>query len=731
MVGARLCGLVAMAALGCGGGGPADPDAAPTADAAPFSPGLGATFAPDGATLHVRVVSANATRMELWLYDAPLGDAAGRHPMTREPGTDVWSAAVPAPDGVVYYGLRAWGPNWPYDPAWEPGTEIGFIEDVDADGHRFNPNKLLIDPYALEISHDPVHPEHTDGRIYLSGDGDRGRDAGPVAPKSIALRPGQIAVDTGPRPGASRGDHIIYEVHLRGLTRADDDLACAGTYAGAAARADYLAELGVTVIELLPVQETQNDANDVEVGAGGDNYWGYSTLAYFAPDRRYSCDRTPGGPTREFREMVAAFHARGIEVWIDVVYNHTAEGGAGSGGTRSPLYSLRGLDNATYYQLSADGRGFTDHTGIGANVDATSPHVRDLVLDSLRYWHEEMGVDGFRFDLAPVLANRCERGCFEFDPDDPDGILLRALAELPGADLVAEPWAIGPGTYQLGAFPPGWAQWNDRFRETIRRRQNRVGVDEVTPRELLRRLAGSPDVFGGGQGAVDSVNYIVSHDGFTLHDLYACNAKDNDQPWPYGPSDGGDDHNVSWDHGGDPVRQRQAARTGLALLMLSTGPAMITGGDEMLRSQRCNNNPYNLDSPGNWLDWERLTEMAAFHTFTRRLIAYRRAHPEAHRGGRVVHRPDGQPAGDGWLDDPGNRALAVRAGAHYLAYNAGTQAVAFTLPEPAAGRAWHRVADTGAWMEPQDNVHAPGDEYRMNGRTYEVGPRALALFREQ
>ena len=706
--------------------------------------------------MHFRVASTRATRVELWIYDAPRAAPARlRVAMARRPDGD-WGAEVTAAElaaagvATIHYGYRAWGPSWTFDPAWTPGSDLGFVARVTADGDRMNPNKLLLDPYAREVSHDPITPGSLDGTAYRTDDANRALDSGPIAPKGLVLAPDLLADrDLGPRPTRALADDVIYEVHLRGLTAADPALPCAGTYAAAAARAAELAALGVTAVEFLPVQETPNDANDVDpTSASGDNYWGYSTLAFFAPDRRYACDRTPGGPTREWRAMVKAFHDRGLKVLIDVVYNHTSEGGGGS------LLSLRGLDNAAYYQLSTSGTGFQDNTGIGANTNARHPLFRDLVLDSLTAWHRDLGVDGFRFDLAPVLANGCDRGCYRWDPDDPAGVLRRAATELParptdggaGVDLIAEPWAIGAGTYQVGRFPAGWSEWNDQFRDLVRQDVNLVGVAAVTLGGLADRLVGSPGIFrASGRAPAASINFVVAHDGLTLADLHACTGKANDQPWPYGPSSGGTDANYAWDFGGDAARQRQAARTSLALLMLSAGVPMMVGGDEALHGQRCNNNPYNLDSIATWLAPDGATRQARFHTFTARLLAFRAAHPALRR--RAWHDgasltwlgTDGLALPAPYFNDPGAHFLGWRvAGAPdeparsiYVAYNGATTTVAATLPAPAAGAAWHRAADTGAWMEDQANFRAPGAEDRMNGRRYDLAARSLAIFVER
>ncbi|HEU0031090.1 MAG TPA: alpha-amylase family glycosyl hydrolase [Kofleriaceae bacterium] len=718
--------IALLAACTSRGGGPGGDDAPPSRE-----PPLGATYEPDGSAVVFRVASTRATRIELWIYDAPTGPERSRTVMEREPAGDVWRARIATGElpAQIYYGYRVWGPNWPYDPAWQPGSLAGFVADVDADGNRMNPNKLVVDPYARELSHDPTTPELPDGSIYGTGDR-RAKDSGPNGSKGLVLR--DALVDTGTRPARPLADDVIYEVHLRGFTEADDG-PCHGTYAGAAQRAQYLASLGVTAVEFLPLAETHNDRNDVDPAtANGDNYWGYSTLAFFAPDRRYACDRTPGGPTRELREMVRAFHDAGVKVIVDVVYNHTAEGSGGS------LLSLRGLDNAGYYQLDRAGTGFTNSNGVGADVATAKPLARQLVLDSLRYWHDVLGVDGFRFDLAPVLGNACGPGCFAFDPAFPAEI----ASALDGAVLIAEPWGVVPGSYQVGNFPAGWSEWNDRYRDLIRQDQNQHGAVAVTPGWLSDRIHGSSELFrDDGRPPAASINYLVSHDGFTLLDQYTCDAPQNQQAYPYGPSDGGSSDNKSWDHDGDPIAQRQAARTGLALLALSQGVPMITGGDERLRSLHCNNNPFNLDSPASWLDWT--TPEPAFTTFVRRLLAFRAAHPALRHADWI------EPAQVSWRDAAGNvaagaymddatrpvlawrldgSALGDPAAAIYVAYNRGTATQALTLPAPPSGTSWFIVGDTGAWLEPKFNLHEPGSETRLAGTRYDLGARSLALF---
>ena len=516
--------------------GDAGGDAATT-----WQPALGAHWDPTNSYVSFEIASTRATRIELELFDQPTG-AAAIASVAMAQRENVWSAQVPAAQlpATIYYGYRAWGPNWPYDPAWQPGADTGWITDVDSAGNRMNPNKLVFDPYAYELSHDPQTPAQADGAPYATGS-DRELDSAPVAPKGIVLA--DDAPDFGAKPAHGLVDDVIYEVHVRGFTEADAMTfrPCAGTYAGAATRAQYLADLGVTAVEFLPIAETQNDRNDVDPASdSGDNYWGYSTLAYFAPDRRYACDRTPGGPTREVRAMVRAFHDLGIKVLLDVVYNHTAEGSGSS------LLSLRGLDNAGYYQLDSAGTGFTNSNGVGADVARRSSHGtrgRSHPRFAALLARPAIGVHGFRVDLAPVLGNSCGPGCFTFDPSSLPLTIAQQLgrgADGTGADLVAEPWAEVAGSYQVGNFPPGWSEWNDHVRDTIREDQNEVGVTAVTPSALAARIAGSSDLYEhDSRTPAAGVTYVVSHDGFTLHDLYACNASNNTQAWPYGPSNGG------------------------------------------------------------------------------------------------------------------------------------------------------------------------------------------------
>jgi glycogen operon protein len=437
---------------------------------------LGAKYDSTKANLTFKVSSTRATRIELYLYSAASGAAEKAHYVMTQGTGGVWSLTLSSTTlsslgltGTIYYGYRAWGPNWPYSASWTKGSGTGFISDVDASGNRFNPNKLLLDPYALEMSHDPTTPTNSNGTIYASGATYRNIDSGAQAPKGIVLS--ADTQSTGAKPTRAFKDDVVYETHVRGLTMNDASVTAAyrGTYAGAAQKAAYLASLGVTAVEFLPVQETQNDTNDVDPNSDtGDNYWGYMTLNYFAPDRHYAYDKSPGGPTREFKAMVKAFHDQGIKVFIDVVYNHTGEGGAWSSTDKTTynIYGMRGLDNPTYYSLTSDYQNSWDNTGVGGNYNTRNTIAQNLIVDSLAYWRDTLGVDGYRFDLASVLGNTCQHGCYNFDKTDTGNALNRIVAELPprpagggsGIDLIAEPWAIGGNSYQVGGFPAGWAE---------------------------------------------------------------------------------------------------------------------------------------------------------------------------------------------------------------------------------------------------------------------------------
>jgi glycogen operon protein len=725
--------------------------------------GLGASYDSTQSNVVFSVYSSRATRIEVDLYASPMGSVEVlRVPLTANTGTNIFSGSVPVATlqaagitGPVYYGYRAWGPNWPFLSSWTKGSSAGFISDVDAQGNRFNPNKLLIDPYAREISHDPVNATWTDGSVYASGASYRNVDSGNMAPKSILWVPASQSM--GSKPTRAQKDDIIYEVNVRGLTKNDSSIPTAvqGTYAGAALKAAYLANLGITAVEFLPVQETQNDSNDnTPNSTAGQNYWGYSTLNYFAPDRRYSSNKGPGGPTSEFQAMVKAFHDQGIKVYIDVVYNHTAEGGAwnANDATTYSIFSWRGLDNPTYYELTSDMQYSYDNTGAGGNYNTYNTVAQNLIIDSLAYWRDTMGVDGFRFDLASVLGNTCTVGCFNFSSGDSKTAINRIVRELPvrpaaggsGVDLYAEPWAIGGNSYQLGGFPAGWSEWNGSYRDTVRQAQNDLGMATITTGQLATRFAGSSDLFGS-RNPWNSTNLLDVHDGFTLNDLYSCNAPNNGQAWPYGPSDGGSTTNYSWDQGGTAADQRAAARAGFALLMLSAGTPLMTGGDEYLRSLHCNNNAYDVDSIANWLNYSWSGDQNNFNAFVKGMIAFREAHAALrplnfYSSAQLLWwTPAGATPDATYFNSGSNHAIAYQINgialgdsysSIYVAYNGWSGRVNFVLPPPSNGTNWFRVTDTCGWAEGASQVRAPGAEDSLAGQgaAYQLCGRGLLLL---
>jgi glycogen operon protein len=672
--------------------------------------------------------------------------------------------------GVIYYGHRAWGPNWPFDAAWTPGSEAGFLRDVDASGNRFNPNKLLLDPYALEISHDPLTANHPDPTVYLSGTTSRHIDTGPFAAKGVVI---DVPVaNFGAKPSRALKDDIIYEVHVRGLTKNDPNVPqkLQGTYAGAALKTGYLADLAITAVEFQPILETQNSLNDSAHFASLHNYWGYDSINFFAPDRRYAADQSVGGPTREWMAMVKAFHAAGLKVFVDVVYNHHDEGKVdGATGTIGTVYTLRGLDNPNYYEVLSPTKTnqYQDDNGVGPNINCATTIVRNLVLDSLNYWANVLGVDGFRFDLAAILGNADAHGGFAFDRDDPQNILNRAVADLParptaggaGVDLIAEPYtATGQASgQQQGNFPVGWSEWNDRYRDVFRASQNKLGHVPVTPGSMATRFAGSADLFGPrGRAPWNSINYIVCHDGFTLRDLYSYNHPNNDQPYPYGPSARGRSaqDEMCWDHNGDASEQIQAVRTALGILLVSAGTPMLAGGSEFYRTQYGNNNSFNLDTKANWFDWQAASKQTALTSFTRNLAMFRRGHVcfrpaqffagRDHNGNGLKdlswYFETGQEVSQEYFANPANHFLAFRvdgtefgdsADSIYVAYNGWTDAITVTIPESLPGKVWYVVADTSSNAEAWGNIHRAGQEVRLGGGSYIVSGRSLVLLLER
>ncbi|MGQ0631658.1 MAG: glycogen debranching protein GlgX [Sporichthyaceae bacterium] len=568
---------------------------------------LGVTHDAAAGGVNVAVHSAGADAVTLVLFDDGSAEV-GRVPLLERTG-HTWHAFVPGISPGQRYGFRVDGP-------WDP-----------ARGARYNPSKVLLDPYARAVTGDfRAHPAtfgHVHGASDLAADD---RDSAGHVPVGVVVP--TTATPVWERRGVAWSDTVIYELHVRGFTRTHPAVPppFRGTYAGLAhpAVTSYLRDLGVTAVELLPVHHYVSEEHLLR--AGRRNYWGYNSLAYFAPHAAYSASGDLGGQVTEFRAMVRALHDAGLEVLLDVVYNHSAEGGLDG-----PTLSLRGFDNATYYRQRTDAR-YDDVTGCGNTVDTRHTHVLRLVTDSMRYWVSEMGVDGFRFDLAPALLRNEATVDFR-------AALLAAIAQDPvlsAVKLIAEPWDLGLGGYVLGGFPPPWSEWNDRFRGSVRDfwRGAASGVND-----LAYRLSGSSDLFGyPGRTPAASVNFVTAHDGFTLRDLVTYEAKrnfDNGEDNRDGSTD-----NRSWNCGvegesADPevaaLRERQL-RNLLMTLLLSVGTPMLVAGDERGRTQRGNNNPYCQDNEISWLDWspdplaERLT------TFTRALLALRAAAPEFRRG---------------------------------------------------------------------------------------------------
>lgn len=752
------------------------------AHAAIDSMNLGASYNSQQTQITFRVYSANATNIVLYLYSAGYGvQESATYPLSNV-GSGVWQVVVPVSSiqaagitGAVYYGYRAWGPNWTYSSTWTKGSSAGFVSDVDSNGNRFNPNKLMLDPYAREISQDPLNANNQDADIFATGatvDSNFGVayrliDSGTYAPKGIVLAPSTQS--TGTKPTRAQKDDVIYEVNVRGLTKQDPNTASQyqGTYYGAGLKASYLASLGVTAVEFLPIQETQNDENDVIADSTQDqNYWGYMTEDFFAPDRRYAYNKAAGGPTAEFQAMVQAFHNAGIKVYMDVVYNHTAEGGTWSSSdpTTATMFSWRGLDNATYYELTTGNQYFYDDTGTGGNFNSYNPVAQQMIIDSLAYWSNTMGVDGFRFDEGPILGNNClnqsyesaapncPNGGFNFDAADPnvainqilDNFTVRPAGGGSGLDLFAEPWSASGGDDQ-GDFPPGWSEWNGVFENSLRQAQNEVGNMTISIGQDAQDFTGSASIFqGNGRSPWNSTNYMDIHDGFTLFDVYYCNSPNNSQGWPYGPSSGGNQTNYSWNQGGAAEDQRRAARTGLAFTMLSAGTPIMAGGDEYLRSLQCNNNPYNVDSTANWLDYSWTSDQSNFYNFAQRAIAFRLAHPALrpetwYTSSQVEWwEPSGVQATTSYWNNTSNYAIAYTingssfgdSNSIYIAYNGWSGSVTFTLPAPPTGTNWYRVTDTCNWNDGPNTWVTPGNETLIGGAgaTYSQCGASLLLL---
>jgi glycogen operon protein len=605
-------------------GPPAQPRPEPPAAVRPVWPGspqpLGARFhtGPDGRPgTNFALWAGGAESVDLCLFEDDGTET--RLPLT-ELTHEIWHGFVPGVLPGHRYGYRVGG-------RWDPWT-----------GARWNPAKLLLDPYARAVDGDFVLPPEVYGHVrdwperHVADTVRDNRDSAPYVAKGVVVDDDDDWQDDR-RPKTPWADSVIYELHVRGFTMRHPGIPgeLRGTYAGLAhpAAIEHLVRLGVTAVELLPVHQFAHE--DHLLRRGLHNYWGYNSIGYFAPHAAYSAYGTRGQQVGEFKRMVRALHAAGIEVILDVVYNHTAEGNEGG-----PTLSLRGIDNRGYYRLQPDARRYADYTGCGNTLHVVQPNVLRLITDSLRYWVTEMGVDGFRFDLAAALA----RSMHDVDMLSPFLAVIAQDPVLRRVKLIAEPWDVGSGGYQVGAFPPLWTEWNDRYRDTIRDFWRDTPGSPRDIRDLGYRLSGSSDLYAwGGRRPYASVNFITAHDGFTLRDLVSYEQKHNEANGEEN-RDGTDD-NRSWNCGtegetDDPrvnqLRRRQL-RNLLSTLLLSTGVPMLVAGDEMGRTQHGNNNAYCQDNETSWLDWSLLDDPAwnSLTDLTSRLMTLRRTHPVLRR----------------------------------------------------------------------------------------------------
>jgi glycogen operon protein len=684
----------------------------------------------DGEGVNFAVFSEHAEAVDLCVFDATGRRELQRIPLT-ERTDDVFHAYLPEARPGLLYGYRAHGPYRPEQ------------------GLRFNAHKLLLDPYARAVSGSLRWSDALFGYNVGQKRGDLSfdrRDSASAMLKSKVVETAFTWGDDRP-PRVPWHDMVVYELHVRGFTQQHPDVppALRGTFAGMATApvVDYLRRLGVTTVELMPVHCFVDERRLVELGLR--NYWGYNTLGYFAPEPRYSAS----GKVNEFKTMVKRLHSAGLEVILDVVYNHTAEGNESG-----PTLCFRGLDNSAYYRLSADApRRYMDYTGCGNTLDMQHPRVLQLIMDSLRYWVTEMHVDGFRFDLASALARELHEvdrlGAF-FDSLHQDPVLNRVK-------LIAEPWDLGEGGYQVGNFPPGWAEWNDKYRDTMRAYWR---GDGGLIGEFARRLTGSSDLYGRtGRAPHASINFITAHDGFTLRDLVSYAVKHNEANLE--DNRDGSDHNLSWNcgvegHTDDPavleLRARQS-RNLLATLLLSQGVPMLTAGDERARTQQGNNNAYCQDNAMSWVDWTPDDARNRLLAFTQRIVGLRRQHPIFRRrhffegrplvGGQkdiVWLTPEGTEmteqewtngfarclgvylAGD-VLGETDGRGAAVSDDDFIVLFNAHDGAIPFTLPAR-DGWGWIVLVDTAR----DDGLLAEGTY--QGASAYPLEPRSLVLLQK-
>ncbi len=680
----------------------------------------------DGEGTNFALFSAHASKVELCLFDQA-GQVEQRRIELPEYTNQVWHGYLRGVRPGTVYGYRVHGP---YEP--------------DA-GHRFNPNKLLLDPCARahtgELKWDHACFGYTigDREEDLSFDA---RDSAPFVPKSVVIDPNFDWHGEGRKHFIPWEHTIVYEAHVRGFTKRHPAVAehLRGTYAGLSTRevVQYVKSLGVTAIELMPVHTFLDDAHLLERGLA--NYWGYNSIGFFAPDLRYAADRA--NSLREFKEMVSRFHDAGLEVILDVVYNHTAEGNE-----RGPTLSFRGIDNASYYRLIPDRkRYYINDTGTGNTLNLSHPRVIQMVTDSLRYWVTEMHVDGFRFDLGTILAR-------EPNGFDNQSGFLKAVCQDPvlgTVKLIAEPWDCGPGGYQVGAFPPGWSEWNDKFRDDVRD----YWRGEVSPATLAPRLCASGDVFNHeGRRPWACVNFITAHDGFTLNDLVSYNEKHNEANGE--DNRDGHSHNRSWNCGAegptdDPeilqLRERQK-RNFLATLLFSQGTPMMLAGDEISRTQKGNNNAYCQDNEISWLDWNLDDRKKALLGYVQKLTALRHEYPQLRRSrfltgayNEIVGAKDlawlnangSELTDEDWqdgnmrcfgmlIDGRVSTSLLEARGQDatlLLVFNAYHDLVEFTLPALVEQASWTRLVDTNLENDGERATFEGASAYGVTGRSF-------------
>jgi len=695
---------------------------------------LGATW--DGRGVNFAIYTEHATKVELCLFDSPAGARETERIPMPERTDSVWHVFLPDVAPGQLYGYRVYGP-------YEPGN-----------GHRFNPHKLLLDPYAKLIGRRERWDDSLFGYTIGSPEADLSfdqRDSAPYAPLAAVIDPAFTWGDDVP-PKTPMHKTVIYEMHVRGFTQLHPKIPkpFRGTYSGLASAPAirYLKNLGVTAVELLPVHYFPQDSHLVERGLA--NYWGYNTLAYFAPEIGYTSEGFPLDAIREFKSMVRNLHKAGIEVILDVVYNHTAEGNH-----LGPTLSLRGIDNAAYYRLVADdARHYMDYTGCGNTLNAMNPRVLQLIMDSLRYWITEMHVDGFRFDLASALARELHAvdklGAF-FDIIHQDPIISQVK-------LIAEPWDLGEGGYMVGNFPTQWSEWNGKYRDCVR---SFWKGDGGVVSEFATRFCGSSDLYAwSGRRPRASINFVTCHDGFTLEDLVSYNHKHNEANGEENRD--GADHNISWNCGVEgPTKSRKILalrdrkkRSILATLILSQGVPMLLSGDEMGHTQGGNNNTYCQDNEITWLNWSasRRKRNREILSFVRKVIAIFHRQPVFHRRKFFSDRPiGGAEAPDiAWLNPDGTEMTDEQWAAPHvrcfgvvlfgdsidvddegeeisgdtvlILFNADHDVtIPFTLPDIEESLAWQRLFDTFEAETPE--IEFPEES------VYQLRPCSMALFR--